>query len=163
MRVCACVCECMFWTGAACAARLLKDPCRAAAKSPPGHAPPTTTHAAQHAHLQKVDKALRVAAVRKVKVDALVDALDRDRLARGVVLEHELLEEQEAALVRHVLAHLLCGGVVGVVGVVGVWGCGGGQGGVGCGGRGRFGDDENEDVVSGGVRACVCVCMREGA
>lgn len=51
--------------------------------------------------VEKVDKLERMAAVREEKVDAIANLFDVDGLLRGLVLEDQLFEEIEGALVVH--------------------------------------------------------------
>ncbi len=59
-----------------------------------------------HHGLKEVDELARVCSVAKEEVHALVDVLDVDALGVRAVLQDQLLQEQEGALVVHVLAQL---------------------------------------------------------
>ena len=57
-------------------------------------------------HLEKVDELLTVRPIGKEEVDALMNLLDVDALLVRIVLQDELLDEHEGALVVHMLSDL---------------------------------------------------------
>lgn len=57
-------------------------------------------------HLKEIHELLRMRAVAKVEVEALVALLDVHALLVGSMLHYELLEEHKGSLVPHMLPHL---------------------------------------------------------
>lgn len=60
----------------------------------------------RHDVAEELDELLRVAAVAEEEVDAVADLLDVDRLLRRLVLQDQLLQQVEGALVVHLHAKL---------------------------------------------------------
>ena len=59
-----------------------------------------------YTHLQEVDKLEGMGTVAEEEIQALVDVCDLDAVVSHTIFEQQLLQEQEGALVEHVLPHL---------------------------------------------------------